>query len=270
MKEKAFVIFGSLSDSATFSQVIEALKEKKIPFAFHGLSAHKTPNELHTKIKKTKAEIFITGAGLSSALPGVVASQTIKPVIGVCTPKDFDGLDSLLSTMQMPPNIPVLAVGPKKPKDAAKHVENFLNGINGITLVERSETKEHSLKAQALLKEFDANFRTTQSIGYNDQKTVFIDFVPLEKLGELEDADATAIIVAVKKDSRAQDAVALVELMQNHLFVGLNRAENAVLGAMQLVGKGKTYKKQLTAFRKKISKKVLDDNKKEFKKWNQQ
>ena len=254
LPEKVFVVFGSLSDSATFEQVLSELRAKKIPFVFHGLSAHKTPKELQAKIKKTKAQIFITGAGLASALPGVVASQTIKPVIGIPTPKDFEGLDSLLSTMQMPPGVPVLAIGTKKPADAAKHVQNFLNGITEIVLVQRNETAELSEKAHAMLKEMNAKFETSSETGYNDPKKVFIDFAPFEKLGELSESAATAIVCPAKKQSTAQDAAELVELMQHHLFVGLNRAENAALGAMQLVEQGKKYEKQLKNYRKKMEK----------------
>lgn len=264
------MVFGSLSDSDAFAPVLEEFKKRRVPYVFHGLSAHKTPKELETELKKTPASIFIAGAGLAAALPGVVASQTIKPIIGVSVKKDFDGLDSLLSTMQMPPNVPVLTVGPQNPVNAARHAINFLNRYSGITLVDRKnrDTKEAMKKAMKMLKEFKVRYNSTFKTDYSRKTELYIDFVPFEQLKELKKTDATAIIVPIKKDSKARDAIELMNSMENHLWVGLNRVENAVLGAMQLMGFGASFEKKLLAFRQTTGQKVIDLDKEEFSKWN--
>jgi len=254
LPERVFIVFGSLSDRDTFEPVIEEFKARRVPYVFHGLSAHKTPNELFAELKKTSALIFIAGAGLAAALPGVVASQTIKPVIGIATNKDFEGLDSLLSTLQMPPGIPVLTVGPKNSIGAAKDTINFLNRFSGITLVDRKEknAKEVFKKACKMLKEFRVFYNTTIKTDYSRKTELYIDFVSIDELKELSDTPATVIVVPVKKESKARDAVTILESMQNHLWVGLNRYDNAVIGAMQLMSLGSTFEKRLLLFRQKI------------------
>ena len=81
-------------------------------------SAHRSPDYLHEEIKKSDAKVIIAVAGLSAALPGVVASKTTQPVIGVPVSGKLN-LDSLLSIVQMPPGIPVAAVGLDRGENAA-------------------------------------------------------------------------------------------------------------------------------------------------------
>lgn len=265
-----FVVFGSLSDSATFAPVLEEFKKKRVPYIFHGLSAHKTPKELVEELKKTRAKIFVAGAGLSSALPGFVASQTIKPMIGIAVQKDFEGLDSLLSTLQMPPGVPVLAVGLQNPLEAAKHVENFLNRYSGITLIERKEkeAKDAFKKALEVIEQFGASYNTTFQTDYSKKTELFIDFVPFEQIKELQTTHATVIVVPLKKESKAADSLELIDAMNSHLWVGLNRAENAAIAAMQLMNLGLAFEQKLLNYRLEMKKKVLEQDKKEFEKWN--
>jgi len=82
-------------------------------------SAHRTPEKLEEAVAKSDAKVFIAIAGLSAALPGVVASKTHKPVIGVPVNVKLDGLDALLSMMQMPSGVPVATVGIDNGKNAA-------------------------------------------------------------------------------------------------------------------------------------------------------
>ena len=111
------VVMGSSSDWDTMQHCAEQLRSFDVPFETRVLSAHRTPEELGAWIRDVEgrgAEVFIAAAGMAAALPGVVAAQTTRPVLGVpMESKLLGGLDSLLSMVQMPGGIPVgvLAVG---------------------------------------------------------------------------------------------------------------------------------------------------------------
>jgi 5-(carboxyamino)imidazole ribonucleotide mutase len=111
------VVMGSASDWETMQHCAEQLRSLGVPFETRVLSAHRTPEELSTWIRDAESrgvEVFIAAAGMAAALPGVVASQTTLPVLGVpMESKLLGGLDSLLSMVQMPGGVPVgvLAVG---------------------------------------------------------------------------------------------------------------------------------------------------------------
>jgi 5-(carboxyamino)imidazole ribonucleotide mutase len=111
------VVMGSASDWETMQHCAEQLRSFDVPFETRVLSAHRTPEELGAWIRDVEgrgAEVFIAAAGMAAALPGVVAAQTTRPVLGVpMESKLLGGLDSLLSMVQMPGGIPVgvLAVG---------------------------------------------------------------------------------------------------------------------------------------------------------------
>jgi 5-(carboxyamino)imidazole ribonucleotide mutase len=87
------------------------LSKNNISFDLQVLSAHRNPDELDAYVKRSDARVFITIAGLSAALPGVVASKTSRPVIGVPVSAKLGGLDALLSIVQMPKGVPVACVG---------------------------------------------------------------------------------------------------------------------------------------------------------------
>jgi 5-(carboxyamino)imidazole ribonucleotide mutase len=111
------VVMGSSSDGETMQHCAEQLRAYGVPFETRVLSAHRTPGELAAWVTDAEArgvEVFIAAAGMAAALPGVVAAQTTRPVLGVpIESKLMGGLDSLLSMVQMPAGIPVgvLAVG---------------------------------------------------------------------------------------------------------------------------------------------------------------
>ncbi len=116
---KVAVIIGSISDKKAGDEAVEILKEFGVEVDYKVLSAHRNPDELDKFIKSTDAEIFIAIAGLSAALPGVIASKTIKPVIGVPLNVKLEGLDAFLSMAQMPSGIPVATVGVDNAKNGA-------------------------------------------------------------------------------------------------------------------------------------------------------
>ncbi len=110
------IILGSKSDKKVGEKAVKVLKELDIDHQITVSSAHRTPERTETLC--TGADVFITIAGLSAALPGVVASHTTKPVIGVPVSGKLN-MDSILSILQMPPGIPVAAVGLDRGDNAA-------------------------------------------------------------------------------------------------------------------------------------------------------
>jgi len=111
---KVGIIFGSKSDIDIMKNAAIALKEFEIDYEVHILSAHRVPEKLTQVIKEMEnrgVECIIAGAGLAAHLPGVIASQTVLPVIGVPIKAALGGIDSLLSIVQMPKAIPVATVG---------------------------------------------------------------------------------------------------------------------------------------------------------------
>lgn len=113
------VISGSASDAAITEKVKKVLKENDISFDAQVISAHREPDKLDAYIKKSSAKMFIAIAGLSAALPGVIASKTDKPVIGVPVSGTLNGLDALLAIAQMPKGVPVACVGVDNGENAA-------------------------------------------------------------------------------------------------------------------------------------------------------
>ncbi len=113
------IIAGSESDKEFVKKVEGVLDEFKVEYKSHIASAHRTPEKLKGIIKASCSDVFIGIAGLSAALPGAIASHTIKPVIGLPRDVKLSGIDSLLSMVQMPPGVPVATVGIDNAKNAA-------------------------------------------------------------------------------------------------------------------------------------------------------
>ena len=120
---KVGIIFGSPSDQNIMKKAADVLREMGVEFTAHTISAHRAPELLSKTIKELEAsgtEVIIAGAGLAAHLPGVIASQTLLPVIGVpVNGGGLGGLDALLSIVQMPKPIPVAAVGIDNAANAA-------------------------------------------------------------------------------------------------------------------------------------------------------
>jgi 5-(carboxyamino)imidazole ribonucleotide mutase len=104
------IFLGSKSDMPVADKVTKILKEFGIEYDIHIASAHRTPELVRKIVEESSAEIFIAIAGLSAALPGIVAAHTLKPVIGVPVGGKIN-FDSILSMVQMPSGIPVATVG---------------------------------------------------------------------------------------------------------------------------------------------------------------
>ncbi len=116
------IIMGSTSDLPVMEKACKWLNDQQIPFEVNALSAHRTPDAVETFAKGAKArgvKVIIAAAGMAAALPGVIAASTPLPVIGVPIKGMLDGLDALLSIVQMPPGIPVATVGVNGAQNAA-------------------------------------------------------------------------------------------------------------------------------------------------------
>ncbi len=114
MKPKVSIIMGSTSDLPVMGKAATLLDEFEIPFEMNALSAHRTPREVEqfaSNARENGIEVIIAAAGMAAHLPGVIASMTTIPVIGVPINASLDGMDALLAIVQMPPGIPVATVG---------------------------------------------------------------------------------------------------------------------------------------------------------------
>ena len=122
MKPIVSIIMGSTSDLPVMEKAARFFEDMEIPFEMNALSAHRTPVEVEAFARGAAdrgLKVIIAGAGMAAALPGVIAASTTLPVIGVPIKGMLDGLDALLSIVQMPPGIPVATVGVNGAQNAA-------------------------------------------------------------------------------------------------------------------------------------------------------
>jgi len=139
------VILGSPSDRHVFEKCKKVFEEFGVEYDIRIISAHRTPEKLERFVKESDSDVFIAIAGMSAALPGVVASKTTKPVIGVPVESKLDGLDALLSVVQMPPGIPVGCVGVDRGENAALLAIEVL-AINNDELKAKLENYRRKMK----------------------------------------------------------------------------------------------------------------------------
>jgi len=128
---------GSATDRPTANKAEKILDKFGIGYETFVASAHRTPDRVVEIIRNSDAEIFIALAGLSAALPGVVAAHTLKPVIGIpCASSSSPGnLDSLLSVVQMPPGVPVAAVGIGRGKTRLYWLPEYLELQTRVSMI---------------------------------------------------------------------------------------------------------------------------------------
>lgn len=122
MKPIVSIIMGSTSDMPVMEKACKWLNDMQIPFEVNALSAHRTPAAVEKFAKGARSrgiKVIIAAAGMAAALPGVIAASTTLPVIGVPIKGMLDGLDAMLSIIQMPPGIPVATVGVNGAMNAA-------------------------------------------------------------------------------------------------------------------------------------------------------
>lgn len=167
MKAIVSIIMGSTSDLKVMEKAATFFEEMEIPFEMNALSAHRTPEEVEkfTKNAETKGlKVIIAGAGMAAHLPGVIASMTSLPVIGVPINATLDGMDALLAIVQMPPGIPVATVGINGALNAAILAaqimatgdENMMKKIKAY----KENLKQKIVKANEELSKIQYKFKT--------------------------------------------------------------------------------------------------------------
>ncbi|MDD7303036.1 MAG: 5-(carboxyamino)imidazole ribonucleotide mutase [Bacteroidaceae bacterium] len=142
------IIMGSTSDYPVMEKAAKFLNDMQVPFEINALSAHRTPTEVEQFAQEAEGRgirIIIAGAGMAAALPGVIAASTSLPVIGVPIKGMLDGLDAMLSIIQMPPGIPVATVGVNGAQNAAILAAQML-ALSDETLAARLKEFKVSLK----------------------------------------------------------------------------------------------------------------------------
>ncbi len=167
MKAIVSIIMGSTSDLPIMEKAAKFLDEMEIPFEINALSAHRTPEAVEQFAKGAKErgiKIIIAGAGMAAALPGVIAASTTLPVIGVPVKGSaFDGMDAVLSMLQMPPGIPVATVAVNGALNAGILAVEMLS-LADSALAEKFATYKENLKqkiekANAELAEIKYQFK---------------------------------------------------------------------------------------------------------------
>ena len=159
--KKVGIIMGSDSDLPIIEKAIDILKDFSIPFEVHIYSAHRTPEkaiEFSKNAEKNGFGVIIAAAGMAAHIAGVIAANTILPVIGIpCKSQNLEGIDALLSTVQMPSGIPVATVAINGGVNAALLSIEIL-AVNDKELSKklkekRNSDKEATLKKDALISE---------------------------------------------------------------------------------------------------------------------
>ena len=167
MKPKVSIIMGSTSDLSVMESAAKFFDEMEIPFEMNALSAHRTPEKVEEFAKSAQGrgvQVIIAGAGMAAHLPGVIAAMTPLPVIGVPINATLDGMDALLSIVQMPPGIPVATVGINGARNAAILAAQILatadNKLARKVVEFKAELKEKIVKANAELAKVEYKFKT--------------------------------------------------------------------------------------------------------------
>jgi len=161
------IIMGSTSDLPVMEKAMTFLNEQQIPFEVNALSAHRTPDAVENFARNAEGRgirVIIAAAGMAAALPGVIAASTTLPVIGVPIKGMLDGLDAMLSIIQMPPGIPVATVGVNGAMNAAILAMEML-ALSDKEIAERLKAYKSSLgkkieKANADLSEVKYDYKT--------------------------------------------------------------------------------------------------------------
>ena len=156
MSKKVGILMGSDSDLPIIRKATDMLKSLDIPFEVHIYSAHRTPVEAAEFTRNAKANgfgVLIAAAGMAAHLAGAVAANTTLPVIGIpCSSSNLDGLDALLSTVQMPTGIPVATVAINGGGNAALLAAEIL-ALSDDTLAEKLVAKRAADAAKVLEKD---------------------------------------------------------------------------------------------------------------------
>ncbi|EJP19632.1 phosphoribosylaminoimidazole carboxylase, catalytic subunit [Peptostreptococcaceae bacterium AS15] len=156
--KKVGILMGSDSDLPIIEKTIQTLKDFDVPYEVHVYSAHRTPEkalEFSSNARNNNFGVIICAAGMAAHLAGAIAANTVLPVIGIpCKSTNLDGMDALLSTVQMPPGIPVATVAINGGVNAALLAIQILS-IEDETLYDKLLKRRLSDKEKVLEKDRD-------------------------------------------------------------------------------------------------------------------
>ena len=257
---KVGVFFGSVSDRRVAESLMSDLRGAGFDPELHYISAHRNANELIREMKRDAYDLYVAGAGLAAHLPGVIASQTQRPVIGIPVDGAFGGMDALLSIVQMPAGVPVLSSGIENTGAVAR----FLAGIAG------NNGRIHLVYPQRLLhsaefkKEFDRGVSFASDAGivvtHGTRATRdAINVVCVEQgLDPVPDEIPGAVLVPWFEPGRKKVVASCLDLVRmtsaGGLWVGANNLRNGILAAHRV---GKLRRAQRLIYRGSV-KDVLD------------
>ena len=253
--KKALIIFGSKTDEKVYNEIVKVLKKEKVDFDLRVSSAHKTPEDVDKTLQNDYA-VVIAGAGLAAHLPGVAAARVLRPVIGVPCEGNYQGLDALLAIAQMPPGIPVLAVGVNKGNVAAQNCAKMIRKYDSITII-GDKNNDAVKKAVETLKKFDV---IPIFDNKPNPKTINIEFTYFDEHVEKKDELFIYCPLLLEKDDNAEAALNFLKHTNHGLWVGTNNGVNAAIAAVEIMNIDNEYEELLIDYRREIGKKILDSN----------
>ena len=243
---KVLVLFPGKTDEETYGKITTELEKENVSYALRIASAHKSPKLVH-EILKEEYDLIISGAGLSAALPGVIASEKLAPVLGVPCPGAYGSLDAFLSIAQMPPGVPVLAVTAENAaKEAKKIITAMTEKKDKVVVAGEGKPAEKAIKT---LQDMNANFETG-----NPSKDAIN--IKISQVGEPVPETDDLTICCPSGETKAEDAIKAMEAAKQGLWVGVNRGENAAIAAAQIM----RMTEQLKETRKKFEEKCIRQN----------
>ena len=254
--KKALIIFGSTSDKKIYEQIVNFFVKEKINFDLRVSSAHKTPDDVDKTLQNDYA-VVIAGAGLAAHLPGVVAAKVIRPVIGVPCGGNYQGLDALLAIAQMPPGIPVLAVGVNKGDIAAQNCAKMIKKYESVTII-GDKNNDAAKKAIETLKKFDI---IPVFDNKPNPKTINVEFTYFDEPIEKKDELVIYCPLISEKDDKAEAALNFLKHTNHGLWVGINNGVNAAIAAVEIMNFDNEFEEQLIHYRTEMANKVLESNK---------
>lgn len=161
------IIMGSTSDYSVMEKAALFLDQQEIPFEINALSAHRTPMEVSEFARNAEGrgiKVIIAAAGMAAALPGAIAAETTLPVIGVPVKSSFEGMDSVLSMLQMPPAVPVSVMAVNGSLNAAIMAMEILSltneEINKRMHAYKQSLKEKIVKANEEFSKIEFKYKT--------------------------------------------------------------------------------------------------------------
>lgn len=244
---KVLVIFGSKSDHEVYDKVCKILKEYNVEYDLEIASAHRNPDRVH-EIATRDYSVIIAGAGLSAALPGVVASKTIRPVIGIPCEGGYQGLDALLSIAQMPKGIPVMAVGVSNAEVAAMNAVNMQKQHDAVALIGNKNLPAVS-KAADMLDNLNIPFKYAAE---PSDTSVNIEFVFFDEPIQKKDQVIIYCPIISPEDNKAEAALNFLKHSDHGVWVGLNNGVNAAIAAAEILNINNKYEQDLLKYRESI------------------